>query len=104
MGATFGENFTSDLDDDEYRLMLGLDPNLTQEASRPTTTQHESESDEDDRGRRLAGSSINWVKKGKVVGVKDQGECTACWIFAAATAMESAKAIKDNSNPFRLSE
>lgn len=40
--------------------------------------------------------AVNWVAKGVVPMAKSQGSCGCCWALAAATAIESAYAIKYN--------
>ena len=77
-------NKFADWTDEEYNQLLGFKPDL----SKPITNQWIFERD-------AIPESLNWVDKGVVSPIKDQGTCGSCWSFSTTGSIESAYQIKN---------
>ncbi|EWS74453.1 papain family cysteine protease (macronuclear) [Tetrahymena thermophila SB210] len=85
--GTFGVTQFFDLTEEEFAatyLTLRVQRNVNATVSSPSTPKGQYD--------------VNWVTRGKVSAVKDQGQCGSCWAFSTTGSVESALIIAGYAN------
>lgn len=93
-GFVLGLNQFSDLTSAEFNKLNGFQAPL--EAGFLDTNEDEEGQVQLLGAGLTANAPINWVTKGAVSAVKNQGSCGGCYSFSAVGALEGAYAIKNN--------
>jgi KDEL-tailed cysteine endopeptidase len=83
---SLGHNQFSDITFDEFKQRMGLRPPPARSKNYDFKLLNTT----------VDAKSIDWVEKGAVTPIKNQGNCGSCWAFGATAALEGAYQIAGN--------
>lgn len=86
---TLGMNQFGDLTAEEFRALVSRPLSKTEKSDFVAAGVHNY------NGEQLP-ASVDWVAKGKVTAIKNQGQCGSCWAFSTTGSVEGAWAIAKN--------
>ncbi|KAG2485898.1 hypothetical protein HYH03_015343 [Edaphochlamys debaryana] len=104
----------SDATPDEFRRLHGIDPSAGNATAARALLTTAPAAELGAGGGSGSGSSalppgppspsaVNWVARGRVAPIANQGQCGDCWAFAATAVVESMQAIAAATNATSLS-
>jgi len=88
---TLGHNKFSHMSNEEFKVYMNLKKMERPADMEPPAFIHTASN------TTVMADSLDWVAKGAVTGVKDQGSCGSCWSFSTTGALEGAYQIKNGN-------